>query len=370
MEDIAMALSLMWTLNAKQATTISTRFKSTWAECIKHRNGQQRNLLSLVIRHWLSDATLPHDKIYALCGLASDFGADKLDIKFDYRKSADEVYTDFARAVLKTYRNLDIFSALAPFHKKRSCRLPSWAPDWRVFNDGTLVYRRPEPPPEPGPCVILFTAARCTTAEPLFSEDGHRLRLYGFVLDTIIEVGVLRPMNFTPKDIVTLLVDWRNRVARCSHKKQYAPTGQPMVNVFYHTMTMGNLSNFLADPLNDYHKFDHDLLILSKRWKIKSQSQAVCATGVSCMSIVNSEVMPACRPCVNRRLVRTKNGYLGLVHGQAQSGDRIALFRGGSLPLIIRKRDKFWSIVGDGYVHGAMMDEAFQDQKCEAFWFI
>jgi hypothetical protein len=374
MEDIAIASSLMWTLGVKEATSMPTSFKSTWAECIKHKSGTQRTLLSLVIRHWLCDATMPHDKIYALCGLASDFGEDGLDIKFDYTKSGDEVYTEFAQAALKTYRNLDIFSALAPFHKDRSANLPSWVPDWRVFNNGTLIYRRPEPPPEPGPCLILFTAAKCTTAEPTFSEDGRRVRLHGLVLDTITEVGALRPMTSTIGESISHLVDWRNKIARCSRKK-YAPTGQPMVNVFYHTTTMGNLSNFLADPLKEYDKFDQDLLSLAARWKDKStdyiarELSNVQDAKVSWMNVRKSIVLSATRPCINRRLVRTKGGYLGLVHGQAQIGDHVALFRGGSLPLVIRKHGDAWRMVGDGYVHGVMMGEAFEDRKCQPFWF-
>jgi hypothetical protein len=128
-EDIAIAWSIMWALGVEVGRGISTHFKSISAEYIKQRNGQQGTLLSLVIRHWLSEATKPHDKIFALCGLASDSGVDGLDINFNYKKNIDEVYTDFARAALKTYRNLDILSALTPFHHQRSQHLPSWVPD-------------------------------------------------------------------------------------------------------------------------------------------------------------------------------------------------------------------------------------------------
>jgi hypothetical protein len=156
MEDIATAHSLMWMLGTKASLSLSTHFKSTWAECVKQRDGNQGTLLSVVVSHWLSNSTLPHDKIYALCGLANDSGPHGRDIRFEYRKSADEVYTNFARAAIQTYWNLDILRALAPFGSDRSRLLPSWALDWRVFNNGTLIYRCPEPPPESGPCHVSY----------------------------------------------------------------------------------------------------------------------------------------------------------------------------------------------------------------------
>lgn len=66
-------------------------------------------------------------------------------------------------------------------------------------------------------------------------------------------------------------------------------------------------------------------------------------------------------------MVRTECGYVGLVHGKTKVGDKVALFRGGLLPLVIREHGKEWRVVGDGYVHGVMKGEKFDDDKCEPF---
>ncbi|CAO2658500.1 Nn.00g062230.m01.CDS01 [Neocucurbitaria sp. VM-36] len=380
-EDIAAAYNLMWTLSVPEVHNISTHFKSVVAERVKQRSGQQGTLLSLVIRHWLSYCTHQQDKIYALRGLASDVGPGLHGNNFDYEKSADVVYTEFARDAIKFYRNLDILSALAPFHKDRSGGLPSWVPDWRVFENYTLVYRRPEPPPETGPCNILFTTSGTTYTDPVFSEDGHRVRLYGHVLDTIIDVGAIRPGRRTPGKAVAHFVGWRNKIARCLDEKYYEPTRELMIDVFYHTITMANLSNFLDDALAEYKVFDRSLLMLADRLEDRYSHHygngvvpRVQVAGVweavpTWLSIEKSVVTSASRPSVNRRMVRTERGYLGLVHGQTQVGDKIALFRGGSLPLVIREQGKVWRMVGDGYVHGVMSGEEFEDDKCEPFWF-
>jgi hypothetical protein len=54
LDDIAAAYGLMWTLNVPEVGGLSTHFKSLWLERVKQKSGQQRTLLSLVIRHWLS----------------------------------------------------------------------------------------------------------------------------------------------------------------------------------------------------------------------------------------------------------------------------------------------------------------------------
>lgn len=72
----------------------------------------------------------------------------------------------------------------------------------------------------------------------------------------------------------------------------------------------------------------------------------------------------------NRRLFRTQGGYIGLAPKLALSGDRIGLFKGGMVPLIIRQEGTRWRLIGDYYLHGIMKGEAFQDKECSMMWFV
>ncbi|KAF2024153.1 hypothetical protein EK21DRAFT_94328 [Setomelanomma holmii] len=237
------------------------------------------------------------------------------DNNFNYEKSADVVYTEFAQDAIKVGRNLDILSALAAFHKDRSPGLPSWVSDWRVFGSYTFLYRRPEPPPEPGPCTILFTASVRTTTDPTFSEDGRRVLLHGHVLDTIIDVGEIRPGRRTPREAVAHFIGWRNKIARCLHEKTYRPTGELMIDVFYHNITMANFFSFLNEALAEYKVFDRSLLMLTDRLEDRHdhyypggdipqvEVAGVWETVPSWSSIEKSVVTSASRPSVNRRVV-------------------------------------------------------------------
>ncbi|KAK0711732.1 heterokaryon incompatibility protein-domain-containing protein [Lasiosphaeris hirsuta] len=372
-KDIARAALFTFTLAIKDFNP-GTQFKSTWAECTKQKLGQRGTLLSLVMRHWLSEASkYHHDKIYALCGLARDAGPDGLDIRFDYTKPWEEAYTDFARSVLATYGNLDIFSALTTM-KRLSWELPTWTPDWRVasYKNNTLIYRRPEPPPEPGPIRVLFAAAKTSVSCPQFSPDGRRVRLSGFILDTIVAAGDIRPDKFTPLKIVRNLTHWRDYIAQCETKEHYQHTGQPMTDAFYETITMNNARGFLQDPPSDYSTFNRHLNAL----KVKSECCQDITEGGSnptWEAFVRSTVISASGASVNRRLVRTRNGYLGLVPEESGVLGHIALFEGGALPIVIRASTRVsgcWEVVGDAYVHGVMMGEAFDESRCSDFWFV
>lgn len=370
MRDIAYALSFV--LGLGLGPRFTTRLSTTWFERISQQEGRRRKLLSLVKQHWRCEATKAHDKIYALCGLACDAGPDGLNIQFQYNKSGDEVYTDFARAVICKYRSLDILSCLASFSEDRSSGLPSWVPDWRVWNPQTIVYGKPDlENGTPGPCNILFAATKDSVADPTFDADSQELQLWGYIIDTIKEVGRCRPFHHTTSSGLSLIFNWRS-VAKCRKRKRYKHTGQPRVEAFYDTCTMGNVGGILDDPAKQYGEFDeklHNLAILWSPWatcdQINSASELVKEEDVW-----GSVVEGASAVTINRRLIRTRKDYLGLVHGQAQKGDKLALLKGGRLPVIIRKRGTKWKLVGDGYIHGIMMGELFKERKCKPLHFV
>jgi hypothetical protein len=66
----------------------------------------------------------------------------------------------------------------------------------------------------------------------------------------------------------------------------------------------------------------------------------------------------------NRRLARSKNGYLCLVPDTARIGDSISLCKGGTVPLILRRDSESWNLIGEAYVHGIMKGEKWNDEAC------
>jgi hypothetical protein len=71
---------------------------------------------------------------------------------------------------------------------------------------------------------------------------------------------------------------------------------------------------------------------------------------------------------ISRRLFKTEKGYLGLGPRSLKKEDEVALLKGGMVPLVIRKTDNNFELVGDCYVHGIMHGEAFSEEACRVIW--
>ncbi|KAF2811387.1 uncharacterized protein BDZ99DRAFT_497166 [Mytilinidion resinicola] len=61
---------------------------------------------------------------------------------------------------------------------------------------------------------------------------------------------------------------------------------------------------------------------------------------------------------------RTADGYVGMVPGITEIGDRVAILKGGKLPFILRERGSDWELIGDAYIHGIMKGEAWNESLC------
>ncbi len=55
---------------------------------------------------------------------------------------------------------------------------------------------------------------------------------------------------------------------------------------------------------------------------------------------------------------RTEKGYLGQGDAGVQSGDVVVILHGLRVPLILRRQEEFWAVVGPCYVAGIMVGEA------------
>lgn len=61
-----------------------------------------------------------------------------------------------------------------------------------------------------------------------------------------------------------------------------------------------------------------------------------------------------------RSFVMTDNGYMGLAPVGAQVGDEVAVLLGCPVPLVLRRREDKFQVVGDTYIYGLMEGQAFE----------
>ena len=89
--------------------------------------GYPLSLLGLLMRHRTAKTTIPHDKVFALCGIAADAGPAFLDIEIDYHRSSFEVYRQVAINMMTKTQTLDILSVP---NEMRDPNFPSCVPDF------------------------------------------------------------------------------------------------------------------------------------------------------------------------------------------------------------------------------------------------
>jgi hypothetical protein len=139
-----------------------------------------RHLATILRVYGIRKSAVAHDKIYGLLGLSDAFAFPNLNppgIRYD--QQIEEVYTDWARFLIKTQGDLGLL--YATHRMEHDSALPSWAPDWRKPRQDFLLTLD-----------IFMDAFRYTSpitnsfdTTPHFSAHGKVLLVKGYILATL-----------------------------------------------------------------------------------------------------------------------------------------------------------------------------------------
>lgn len=353
----------------------------------------QDDFLVMMLRHRPCQATVAKDKIFALYGISN------FPLRPDYTRTDEDVFTDAAIKMMKLYSNLDILSVPHAIKHTKKKTLPSWVPDWTdtpfvaaSIPRAKIVEGAPEEPD--------FQATGDIKNYEFFgevSEDCKVLTVQGFIMDEIVQAA--KPVESLSwgrsiSDIIYsdccfygALVTWE-RVAQARSKIPYV-TGEDMLDAYWQTLLAGRTPREL-----DYHRFVFQEW--ERSWSIwwyvfqlplpTSFLIWTCWTFGMVAAFVmytkhqmsgwkdpipkssKREVQAFKYSILNRCLIRTAGGYIGLAASSARKGDKIALVQGGRVPLVLRRSLRLsaadWHFVGDTYIHGIMYGAAFDTSRC------
>jgi hypothetical protein len=343
-------------------------------------------LLELLLEQRGAQATDPRDKVYALLGLADDVRSGELNIVPDYSMDVNSVYVNTARELIHQSGNLDLLSVPRTEQHMRSGQ-PSWAPSWNGF--GVKPAHPAHCQPVQGDFVFGFKATRDSICTPGF--DNGALQLEGQVIDQITGIGA--PMvgfmhsnpHANPRENLevfsaqnNIFADWKI-VSRCASDEPYI-NGQSIYEAYLSTITW----NFIPEPFTVEAAKETDLFYERAGYWFSYPNCSVFyympwlhSTVLNwAYSGLESEVLNEpikvdykhfaqvnlATSC--RRMVRTRNGYIGLVPHLAKAGDWVVVLKGAKVPHVLRKRGADWELIGDAYVHGIMNGEAFTEEEC------
>ncbi|KAK0124626.1 hypothetical protein ONS95_009573 [Cadophora gregata] len=305
-------------------------------------------------------------------------------------------------------------------------RLPSWAPTW--YTDDDTVPLRPS---------LLyyekstFQASGPTNYEMRLSPNHSLLGVSGYSITEITTLTPIWPANIKIQHLLsdTALTSWdvafthqKMQIAHAENilstlnsweslalqdpKQKYPFSDETYFDAFWQTILAGHLTNEEGKDKADYQRsflawrrdmrrFErwrkiwdlvphfavfilriHQIFILSVLFWPFERFEGLIVKAVmpdtEGLAFLSGTVL-----AVGRRLVRTEEGYLVLVPGGTEVGDRVFLVRGGRVPVVLRERgeegeegegDGRWEVVGEGYVHGVMLGEAWDEGRCEELW--
>jgi hypothetical protein len=307
-------------------------------------------------------ATDSRDQLYSLLGLMDP--SIVANVRPDYTASIQSVYMSFAETMIRTTGGLEVLRHCDPLEKQE---LPSWVPDWRL-----------EPTTE---SMILstgiFHTSRSLPAVVSLSDSDNNLTCRGFKFDTFDGFGCRWTKGWKADSVVQPV----------NNANPYGDDDDVRA-ALWKTVTAGRKSEhpgcdfscLLATPaLKDAPLDGYETLSTISQsdicdWCVKSFSGnydfKICGkplrgflpTSISPEDIdpvvLREALMQRDRVNVNRLMIMTTKGYLGMALDAVRAGDCIFVLLGCSMPMVLRPVDDGrYRVVGEIYVHGIMEGE-------------
>ncbi|KAF2727801.1 HET-domain-containing protein [Polyplosphaeria fusca] len=271
-------------------------------------------LSDLLWNTWDREATDPRDKVFAVLGLV---GNEAHGIRPDYNQTMVQVYCRTTKHIIREEQSLDIL--LAANGIQRGDGLPSWVPDWRKEANATkpalFVNRdRLNLRYDTGSMEMAlvhghgYRAAGDAPPSYAFDSEGMRITVSAIIIDTVQAVDEAYGESTPAGKLVSSALA---TVAECRAQ-----------HIIY---TPGEIVIVLAAGGAESSKNEDDVLEGNMRL---------------------------------RRFFLTRNQRAGVGPNDMMVGDDVVLIAGCNFPMIVRREDDHYGLVGEAYVHVIMQGAA------------
>ncbi|KAI1768173.1 HET-domain-containing protein [Hypoxylon sp. FL1150] len=284
------------------------------------------------------ECTDQRDKVYGALGLVGP----EVDVVVDYGLDKVTIYTNAAMTAIKSTNSLNTICACQNLN--RSSGLPSWVPDLEV-DWTTHKLRRTEN--------IDTLGSAGGFAKPVYSfrrrDNGlFSLNTRGVIVDIISHVCAEFDNDET---LAKVLEEWRTLAMRTLSTLWPPLSDEEMRSYFWRTITANEELRGLAAS--------SEFIDQALEHVVKGSTDAIPPIDLSYGQTAFNERFR--EDAMNRRFYATQNGYIGLGPSEAKSGDLVVVLLGNTLPLILRKEDDHYLVVGETYTHGIMNGEIAAD---------
>jgi hypothetical protein len=324
--------------------------------------------------------TDPRDKVYGVLGLVDPTICAAL--KPDYNLGARDIFLAFAEHMIKITKSLEILRAVDSTSVSNS--LPSWVPNLESPSRTNIINLRSERDFSCSGMLELTVAFQYreklqVKAILLDAVDGlgaaHKWdeRWHGDAIQSPSIMQSTRSENAYGNADAIQQALWLTLLSGQTTVGDGTSIGAQKTSIDFQTVKLPARIYALAESAtapgeasDGSARFMSWFLRGNKDFKIFGMQllPLLCAAeGVDPIdqSLIEQVMIIMYIVGTGRRLIITRNGYLGLGPAYTRSGDITAILPGCSVPMILRRSGDEFTVVGDSYVHGIMNGEAVAD---------
>jgi hypothetical protein len=180
------------------------------------------------------EATIPHDKIYALLGILNHVSPSGLDFPIypKYELAVEEVYKETTFYLIQQLPQLTILSCVEDKSLRKHLNLPSWVPDFTVAN--SLVTNLLFVPP------CNWNASGAGTAQSYRRElSGTTLKLVGACFDNVEGITMAYQPGSGIEGVIQVAHFLEDVFNLCHETNAFEPYGQAKIESLSRTLVSG-----------------------------------------------------------------------------------------------------------------------------------
>ncbi|KAL5324629.1 hypothetical protein ACEPPN_009175 [Leptodophora sp. 'Broadleaf-Isolate-01'] len=328
-------------------------------------DSQDLSFTQSLMYNWTRESSDPKDMVYGLAALANS--TSKYQIGIDYSLSEAEVYIDLAKKEIQNCKTLEILT------RARSgstlVGLPSWVPDWsRTWDPHFFLNDITEPQ-------YAFSASGESTCDVAVSDDDVVLFLKGVVIGKV-EIISSRHVMTNKRDLNNagrVFLKWWNLLGTTGDRGKLIQEkfGRTLIcdkstdqkrggwerDEFYRSM-VGGFAAFCCE-ISPSEDIDSELAT-AHSWMVQRSEELDGDVFVrDTMKNVNRAwIQSSWDQCWDRRFFLGSSNIMGLGPEDVKEGDIICVPLGCPRPMIFRKVEDHYIVIGEAYVDGYMRGKA------------
>ncbi|KAG4442122.1 hypothetical protein IFR05_002408 [Cadophora sp. M221] len=328
---------------------------------------QDLSFAQCLFHNWVRQSSDPKDMVYGLAALANS--TSKYQIKIDYSSSVAEVYIHLAKKEIQHCKTLEILTMARS--GSTLIGLPSWVPDWSRNQDAHLFLYDVDTPH------FAYSASRESTCDVAVADDGDVLFLKGVVIGKVEIIGESSEMKgmHDPENAARVFLKWRNLLGISGDR------GNLIQEQFGRTLIC---DRFTDEESGDWGRDGFCRLMIGRFAAFcggiapPEDIDSELATAHSWMDqryieIHGNDFVEELRRNVSmawiqhsadficdRRFFLGSSNIMGLASQDIKEGDIICVPLGCPQPMIFRRVEDHYVVIGEAYVDGYMYGKAME----------